>query len=349
MSHRGNLTERIGRTLLMLTERPHSLAELADTFNVNRKTIRRDMDVLMIIHPIISERRGREIIYGYGDGYRYTPPPLTPGEAATLVLAQEAIAATGLTAAGATPFARYGESMLKKVRASLPAAVRDKLDALAPIFGSAAVPAKDFAPHAETIERLTNAALEGRRVRLRYYTLLSDTTTERTVEPYAVYFDPDGATLKVIAFDHHRQRIIPFAVDHIRSLRETGETFTRPNDFNLRAYLTANCFYGIHGEPLTVRLRAHGQTARVFAERTFHPSQRTIERTPRTTAAADGADETTTIEMTVARGRGLDRFILGWGTEVEVLSPPELRRAIAAAYRAALTLYDGDEETGAEK
>lgn len=46
-------------------------------------------------------------------------------------------------------------------------------------------------------------------------------------------------------------------------------------------------------------------------------------------------EETTTIEMRVAGGRGLLRFILGWGAGVEVLSPPELRQEVETAHRRA--------------
>jgi predicted DNA-binding transcriptional regulator YafY len=334
MSHRGELSDRMLRLPLLLSERPHSQQELARIFNVNSKTIRRDLDILSRPYPIVAERDGREVMYRFSDGYKYVPPPFTPAELATLVLAQESIAATGFTALG-SPFARYGRSLLAKVKSSLHPSLRDKLDALAAIFGTSAVPAKDFAPHAALIDRLTQAAVESRRIRLRYYTLATDTTRERIVEPYAVYFDPDGATLKLIGYDHLRGKILPFAIDHIRALRETNEKFQRPADFDLQKYLSANCFNGIHGDPVTVRLRAYGVTARVFAERTFHDSQRTIERTPRT---AQGA-ETTTIEMRAASGRGLVRFILSWGPDVEVLSPPDLRQEVAQAYRHALTRY----------
>jgi predicted DNA-binding transcriptional regulator YafY len=338
MSHRGELTERMLHLPLLLAERPHSQQELAQIFKVKARTIRRDIDALSLYYPIIDERDGRAVIYSFSDGYRYHPPPLTPIELATLVLAQESIAATGLTALG-SPFARYGQSLLAKVRSSLHPLVRDKLDALAAVLGSASVAAKDFGPHAAVIDRLTQAALERRRVRLRYYTLASDKVSERTVEPYAVYFDPDGATLKLIGYDHQRDKVIPFAIDHIRALRETDEKFARPAEFDLQKYLSDHCFNGIHGDPVNVRLRASGVTARIFAERLFHESQRIVERTPRTPRPAD---ETTTIEMRVAGGRGLLRFILSWGPDVEVLAPPELRLEVAAAYREALKRCAGD-------
>lgn len=337
MSHRGELTERMLHLPLLLAERPHSQQELADIFHVHSKTIKRDIDALSRYYPIVDERDGREVTYRFSDGYKFHSPPFIPAELATLVLAQESIAATGLTALG-SPFARYGRSLMAKVKSSLHPSVRDKLDALAAVFGTASVPAKDFAPHAVLIDRLTQAAVESRRILLRYYTLATDTVTERTVEPYAVYFDPDGATLKLIGYDHHRGKILPFAIDHIRALRETDETFQRPADFDLHKYLAANCFNGIHGEPLTVRLRAHGVTARVFAERTFHGSQRTVAHTPRTARQA----ETITIEMRVASGRGLVRFILSWGPDVEVLAPHALRHELAETYRGALKYYADD-------
>lgn len=325
-SNRGDLTDRLIRILFLLAERPHTQRELAQIFEVDGVTIRRNVEGLSLHYMIEYETVGRERVYRFSDNYEFHPPNLTPGELATLLLAQQAIGATGLTAFG-TPFGKYGYSLLDKVRAALPKALRKKLDALATIFGSAAVPAKDFSTHADTIDRLTNAAMSCRRLRLRYHTLHSGERKERIFDPYAVYFDPDGATLKVIGFDHspHRQTIIPLSVDHIESLTETGELFTRPADFHLQQFLTEYCFNGIHGEPLTVQLRAHGTTARVFAERTFHPSQHELTRT----TDAAGNLVSITIEMTVARGRGLERFILSWLPDIEIVGPVELRQRFA--------------------
>lgn len=330
-SHRGDLTARMVELQLLLTDGSPSQRELVEHFGVDRKTIKRAIDALSLYYPVMEEQDGREIRYRFSDEFRFVPPSLTASELATLLLAQESIAATGVTAFG-SPFAEHARRLLLKVRASLPTPLREKLDQLARVFGSAAVSAKDFSAHAATISSLTDAAVEGRRVRLRYHSLTDDKTKERLVDPYCVYFDPDGATLKLIGYDHLRRDIIPFSIDHIHALFETGERFTRPPDFDLREYLTANCFNGIHGAPVVVTLRAHGTTARVFRERAFHPSQRTVEDTR----------ETVTIKLRVAGGRGLVRFILSWAPDVEVLEPDDLHREVAEAHRQSLTRFGSD-------
>ena len=186
---------------------------------------------------------------------------------------------------------------------------------------------------------MTSAAVERRRILMRYRSLNSGEVKERKLDPYAVYFDPDGATIKVIGYDHEHEEIRTFSADHIHRMRETGERFKRQPGWNLRDHLAKYCFNGIHGEPIKIRLRVHGVTASVFAERTFHRSQREIERSPPNAERPDSI----TVEMEVARGRGLVRFILSWAPEIEVVSPPELRRQVAEAHRRAMALCaDGE-------
>ena len=333
MSFRGDLTHRQAEMPYLLSERKWTVRELAAYFGVSPKTIRRALVALTRVYPIAEEHRGREIVYGFAEGRNFRPPSFTAAELATLLLAQESVAATGLTELR-SPFAAHAQSLLRKVRASLDPTLQSKPDALRAVLGSAAVPAKDFSKHAETIDRLTTAAIRCQRIRLQYYSLSTNQVTIRLVDPYAVYFDPDGATLKLIGYDHKHKRIGNFSVDRIRALSSAGVGFARPANFELREFLANNCFNGIHGKPITVRIRARGVTARVFAERMFHRTHRLIEQTPRT---AD-KDETTTIEMRVARGRGLVRFILSWAPDVEVLSPDSVRREVSNALRGGLEI-----------
>jgi predicted DNA-binding transcriptional regulator YafY len=318
MTHRGELTERLLEIQLLLAERPYSQKELKEHFKVGRKTIKGCIDALSVYLQIEEEKVGREVFYKYSDDYQFVPPNLTAREVATLLLAQQAIAASGLTTSE-SPFAYHARSLMMKVKNALPKTLRERLDAMSNVFGTAAVPAKSYEEHASTVDKLIDAAVRQRRVSLHYFSLTDGKTKERTVEPYCVYSDPDGATLKLIGYDHLRKSVTPFSIDHIRNIRITEETFVRPEDFDLREYLNENCFNGIHGEPITVRLRAFGSTARIFAERQFHPSQKPIK---------GSSKNETTIEMRVAGGRGLVRFILSWLPEIEVLSPASLRDEI---------------------
>lgn len=335
-SHRGDMTERIVRILLKLTDRPHSQRELREEFGVDSVTIRRIIRELMRHIPISPTTDGREVIYKFEDWYQFKPPSLSPSEIAALLLAQNSIAAVGSGNFG-TPLAQSSQTLIEKLRAALPPPLRDYLNTLSNIFGTSTIPAKDFTPHTETIDQLTRSAMSRRRVRMQYHALHDNKIKDYDYDPYAVYFDPDGATLKTIGLDHKDGKIKPFSIDRIRTLKETGEQFELPPDFDLQEHLIEYCFNGIHGEPMLVRLRADGVTAHIFAERRFHPSQEPIEPLTRT---PDGL-ETITIEMRVARGRGLERFILSWMPYIEVLSPLELRQQISEILRQGLQQASG--------
>ncbi len=323
MSYRTAITERIIKILFNLVRRPHSRQELRQEFGVDAKTIRRDLDALSLEYPIEDKKVGRDTYYQFADGFKLDFPKIEIEELAVLLLAQESIAGIGITA-GDSFYAAKAGSLLDKIRKSLPRSIKEKMDALSKVYGSSIVPSKDFSAHSAIIDRLASCAVRNKKVEIRYHGLNSDTLESRTVDPYAVYFDPDGATLKLAAFDAGKKRLSVFSVDRIINLKEQDETFVRPADFKLNDYLNESCFNGIHGEPVTVRLKAVGITARIFTERQFHPSQKIIRSKQRRGNSA----ETVTIEMRVASGRGLVRFILSHLPNIEVVSPKEVREEV---------------------
>ena len=323
MSYRTALTERLIQIVFKLVRRPHSRQELAREFGVDAKTISRDVDALSLEYPIAAIKDGRQIRYQFADGFRFEFPNISIEELATLLLAQQSIAGIGITAKG-SPYAGYADSLLEKIKKSLPFSIREKMDALSNVYGSSVIPAKDFARHTETIDQLASCAVRRKRIAAHYHSLGKNEEKTRVLEPYAVYFDPDGATLKLVAYDPNHQTPRVFSVDRIRRVTELDGKFTSPQNFDLKTYLDENCFNGIHGEPVTVRLKAEGVTARIFAERVFHPTQKIIERKQRRGASP----ETITIEMRVARGRGLVRFIMSWLPDIEIISPEELREEV---------------------
>ncbi len=315
---RRSLMSRLLEVQQFIEERPRTQKELVEHFGVDRQTVRRAIDSLSLFTNIRDEKDGRNT--------RYTivkPQPLefTALELATLLLAQQAIRSTGSGDIG-SPFADSAKSLLTKVRARIAPSLRKRLDAFSEVYGSAVIPAKDFSRHFDTIEKLVNAAADSRVVVVSYGSLIEGKVKERRVSPLNVYLDPDGATLKMLGYDELRKSIRVFAVDHIKAVKVLAETFIKPEGHDLKKFLEDNCFNGIHGEPITVRLRVTGVTAKVFAERSFHPTQRIMK------LRKSKSDGSLAIEMTVARGRGLERFIQSWLPEIEVLSPPELHSKI---------------------
>lgn len=316
-----NLSSRLNELEHYLARR-RTQKEIVEHFGVDRKTVRRAIDRLSEFAGVSEERDGRHTVYFIAEN-DYNSPQFTPTELAALVLSQEVILAGGTFSHG-SPFASAGRSLIEKVRTKMPPQIERRLDALSQIIGTAAVPAKDYSEFAGVIEELTAAAVERRSVSMLYVGLSSGKKEERRFDPYNIYLDPDGATLKTIGYDHKNSRISPFSLDRIRRIKITREKFVRPENFILSKFLEENCFNGIHNPPVRVRLRARGTTASVFAERTFHPSQKTLS----VKRSKVGNPEQIEVELTVAGGRGLQRFILSWLPEIEVVSPLSLRAEI---------------------
>jgi predicted DNA-binding transcriptional regulator YafY len=110
-SHRGDLTARMIELQLLLAGGSHPQRELIEYFRVDRKTIKHAIGALSIHYQITEEPDGREIRYSFSEDYKFTPQTLTPLELATLILAQESIAATGLTSFG-SPFAEHARLLV---------------------------------------------------------------------------------------------------------------------------------------------------------------------------------------------------------------------------------------------
>lgn len=316
------LSSRLNELHYYLIRQRRTQQEIAEHFAVDRKTVRRAIDKLGQLANISEEKEGRNTIYFIVEK-DFDLPNLTPIELAALVLSQEVISGGG-NLLSASPFAEAGKSLIKKVRLKMPPRIKSNLDNLSKILGTSVISNKDYSEFGATIDELTTAAIEQRTVSMRYESLSSSRDAQRLFNPYNIYLDPDGATLKAIGYDHLNARISPFSLDRIKSIKITKENFTRPLDFDLRDFLTENCFNGIHGEPITVRLKAFGVTAGIFIERQFHPSQKTIS----VKKSKGKKIKEVEIEMCVAAGRGLERFILSWLPDIEVVAPDSLRLKI---------------------
>lgn len=151
----------------------------------------------------------------------------------------------------------------------------------------------------------------------------------RSMDPYG--FIVSAGRIYCVGYDHGRNAMRTFAVDNVADVETLAKTFKKPSDFNVEEYAAASISGVMTSSDLT-EVRVHfaprvakaAIAARVVAERQ-------IDRRD------DGAVE---ITYRVADVDELVRWVLGWGAQAEVTSPPELRQRIATLAREIATKYD---------
>ena len=131
--------------------------------------------------------------------------------------------------------------------------------------------------------------------------------------------------------DEARQAVRDFAIHRIRRIAITTESYEIARGFEFRKYM-ADAFGIEKGtRAAEVVIRFGPRQARWIRERKWHRSARIQEE-------LDGA---LTLRLRVADTGELRRWVLQFGAEAEVLSPPSLRTAIAETLRTAAAAYRG--------
>jgi predicted DNA-binding transcriptional regulator YafY len=303
-------TARLLRVAQTLHQYPGGLRarRLAEICEVSVRTVYRDLGALQgeLGYPIWGEG-GR---YGLEEGVFLPPLKLNLPEAMTLFLAARLVS-------------RYSDerdpnvqSSFTKIAAALPRAVAQHVcDTVAAMATRAENPT-----YARVFDILTAAWATGRRVRIWYPWTGGGVSRvyERLVEPYFLEPSPIGHSCYLIAHCHHSGALRTFKLERIREIELTDQPYTIPPDFNANSYLRSS--WGVVAdEEVEVQLRFSPAVAARVQECSWHPSQSVTGRDD------GGVDFTATVAGTME----ITPWILGWGAEVEVLGPAELRARVA--------------------
>ncbi len=296
---------------------------IGEELEVCRRTVMRDLEFL-------RDRWGAPIAYdpdrnGYfytDDSFRLPPVAMTQGELLALVLAEQAFRQYR-----GAPYGPDLARAIRKIAEGLDGAVSIDLGEWADDFSIRVTTAESIDP--ALFLELTAAVRDRRRLAIRYWTPARDEETTREIDPYHLG-SVDGRWY-LAAFCHARGAIRTFVPARIRAVAATGATFDRPDGFRFGEYLKGafGVIPGAPGEVHRVRLRFTGEPARYLSDRTWHPSQ----------TAHHGDRGELDLGFELGSLLEIERWALSWGPDCEVLEPPELRRRVAAAAKAAATLY----------
>ena len=295
--------------------------KLAHELEVSAKTIQRDIEFMRY-------QLGLPIEYDQLHfGFVYTEPvtsfpsiQVSEGEIVALFVAQKALQqyrGTPFEAPLRAAFRKIGHGLKERVTFSW-----SDLDS-AISFRSAGQSVADL----EVFELLSHAVLNSAEVEFRYRKLRSAAAEARRVRPYHLGCVDNQWYL--FGFDLDRQQLRTFALPRIREPRRTGARFRRPANFSIGEFLDSS--FGIfqgNGRTL-VRVRFQPFAAQLVRERIWHHSQRIKE-------LRDGGLE---LQLQLGSLEEIERWILSWGDQAEVLEPARLRQRLAEVGRKFVAQY----------
>jgi predicted DNA-binding transcriptional regulator YafY len=226
------------------------------------------------------------------------------------------------------------ESLFKKVKTTLPPESVKYMEQVEQILHVGLKPYKEYAKFKEIINRVNEAAAAKQSVEIIYYTMSRKKETKRKVDPYRIWFF--NGTFYLIGHCHMRNEVRIFALDRIKMLHQTKETFEVPEDFSLEEFIGPS-FGVFQGEPVMVKIWFDSDVAGYIKEKIWHESQEIYPQD----------DGSIIFEAEVAGTGEIKFWIMSWGSHALVLEPESLRDEIRAEAEAMLGKYI--EEIGKEE
>lgn len=223
---------------ILQTKRLLTASELANKFSVSNRTIYRDIKALgQAGVPILTED-GKG--YTLMEGYRIPPVMFTESEANALITAEQLI----LKNKDASFVNEYTEA-LGKIKSVLRNNTKDKVNLLSNriVFRQNA----DNYRTSNYLSILQLALTNFNQAKIKYHSTDTSQTTERIVEPFAIYSTQENWLL--IAFCRLRNDFRVFRLDRIQSLHILNDTF-EPHKMTLQEYFEI-CKEKYFSAPLT--------------------------------------------------------------------------------------------------
>jgi len=323
---RGDQLARQWRVLqtLISSRRGKSAAELADELECHPRTVYRDLEALQIAgFPIYTDREDGKSLWSLLDTVKHQiPVPFTLTELMALYFSRDM-----LKVFKDTIFYDSLESLFKKVKTTLPRESLDYLDRVQQILHVGIKPYKEYGKFREIINQVNEAALKRKSLEIVYFAMSQRSQTKRRVDPYRVWFF--NGTFYLIGFCHLRKAVRVFALDRIRMLSRTEESFAVPEDFRLEDFLRSS--FGVYqGEPRRVKILFAAEVAGYILEKVWHESQRIRPQ----------KDGSVVFEAEVAGTDEIRHWVMTWGSKAEVLEPESLREEIRREADGILDRYE---------
>ena len=312
---------------LISSRQGKSVPDMAEALGCHRRTVYRDLEALQAAgFPVYTDRvEGRNHWSLLDTAKNNSPIPFSLPELMALYFSHGM-----MKVLKDTVFFDSLESLFDKIKATLPAEYIQYLGQIEDSLEVSAKPYKQYGRILETIEKVSQAAIEKRQIEIAYYTMSRKSHTRRKIAPYKIWFF-DGS-FYLIANCGLREDIRIFALDRIKELELTGESFETPENFNIDEFMRSS-FGVFHGAPVRVRIWFAAEIADYIGEKVWHNSQRLEPQN----------DGSVIFEAEVAGTEEIKYWVLKWGAKARVLEPDSLVEETREEVGAMLDIYKSRE------
>lgn len=304
---------RIIKTIMLLNEpyKHWEAKDFANYFGVSERTFHRDKKIMEELGvPIYYDNHLKE--YKILDNFRFKAPNLDQKETEAVLMAAKEYQNRSF------PMKKELESGLAKVYNSLPEFLKNSMGSYIKNYEIISDPFVDLEEHQQKFEELKKAINNGNRILINYYSMSSDQTTERKLDPYNLFFN-NGAPY-LYAFCHLRAEKRIFRIDRIKEIKLTVEDFVLPSDFSLAEELDNAWGVEQGKEEMEVEVKFIGRAARFVPEYHWSDKQEIKEL----------KENEIIFKVKTGSREEIKKWILGYGAEAEVLRPTDLRKEMKA-------------------
>lgn len=308
---------------LLSSRQGKAATEMARELGCHSRTIYRDLEALQYAgFPIYTDKTQGKSLWSLLDTAKHNIPiPFNLTELIALYFSRGM-----MKVLKDTVFYDSLESLFEKIKATLPTEYIQYLGRIENSLKVASTPYKHYGKFRDIIDQVSEAAIQKKYIEMDYYTMSRKRKTRRKVAPYKIWFF-DG-TFYLVGNCGLREDVRIFALDRIKELKKTDETFEFPEDFDIDEFMRAS--FGIfHGEPVNIKIWFASDVAGYIIEKTWHETQQINKQ----------EDGSIIFEAEVAGTDEIKYWILNWGAKAVVLSPESLRGEICAEAEAMFKNY----------
>jgi predicted DNA-binding transcriptional regulator YafY len=307
---------------LLQTRRSYSASDLARELEVSKRTVYRDLNMLELAHIpyYFDQDTGGYRIRGY-----FFLPPIN----LTLTEALSILAMAGRVEDDRSiPLLGHGAKAAVKLEGALPNGIRDYVGSVLDKMKVSLGPLADHEGLDSTFDTLGRAVVDRRICMLSYHSLYDQKTIRLSIKPLKLLFMARAWYLIAYSEQHGENRT--FKLSRIKELNITSRVFSKSFHVDLDNYF-GNAWSMIpEGHEYRVHLRFAPKVAKNVSEVRWHRTQKTELR-------SDGyLDYRVNVD-----GLGeITWWILGYGDQVEVISPVALRKSVVGVAKSVLSKYD---------